>query len=150
MGLTMSEHRTTKVAAESLIAQITSQCKIATLRSENQYKNNIFKVHNWKCFRRQLKVYRLIPKKHTSKSCETIPLSLTKRSQFTFEMLSRIIVKGTHTTPIHRYVDDLTFTFIPGDETPCLVDVSYISNVWHIAILVWSGGCSVVWGMGIE
>jgi hypothetical protein len=42
----MSEHRTTKVAAESLIAQITSQCKIATLRSENQYKNNIFKVHN--------------------------------------------------------------------------------------------------------
>merc|ERR1719412_421617 len=28
---------------------------------------------------------------------------------------------GTHTTPIHRYVDDLTFQFIPKDFG-CLVD----------------------------
>merc|ERR1719471_718570 len=31
-----------------------------------------------------------------------------------------LVTKGTHTTPIHRYVDDLTFTFVPGDG--CLVD----------------------------
>jgi len=33
---------------------------------------------------------------------------------------------GTHTTPIHRYVDDLTFTFVPGDG--CLVDAHSISE----------------------
>ena len=32
-----------------------------------------------------------------------------------------LVTMGTHTTPIARYVDDLTFTFIPGDG--CLVDV---------------------------
>merc|ERR1712002_263938 len=32
-----------------------------------------------------------------------------------------LVTYGTHTTPIHRYVDDLTFTFIPS-ETGCLVD----------------------------
>ena len=35
---------------------------------------------------------------------------------------------GTHTTPIHRYVDDLTFTFIPNDSG-CLVDVSIINLI---------------------
>ena len=33
-------------------------------------------------------------------------------------------LSGTHTTPIHRYVDDLTFTFIEGSDPTCLVDVS--------------------------
>merc|ERR1712076_339538 len=32
------------------------------------------------------------------------------------------VTEGTHTTPIHRYVDDLTFTFIEGDSPTCLVD----------------------------
>jgi len=31
-----------------------------------------------------------------------------------------MVTLGTHTTPIHKYVDDLTFTFISGDG--CLVD----------------------------
>jgi len=33
---------------------------------------------------------------------------------------------GTHTTPLHRYVDDLTFTFVPGDG--CLVDAYSVSE----------------------
>jgi hypothetical protein len=32
----MSKYRVTKVAAQCLIAQINSQCKLATLRRENQ------------------------------------------------------------------------------------------------------------------
>jgi len=32
------------------------------------------------------------------------------------------VTTGTHTTPIHRYVDDLDFTFVEGGETNCLVD----------------------------
>ena len=37
------------------------------------------------------------------------------------------LCSGTHTTPIHRYVDDLTFTFIEGNGWPytCLVDVRF-------------------------
>merc|ERR1712079_901074 len=34
---------------------------------------------------------------------------------------------GTHTTPIHRYVDDLTFKFVPSDSG-CLVDANSISE----------------------
>ena len=34
-----------------------------------------------------------------------------------------LITYGTHTTPIMRYVDDLTFTFVE-DGAGCLVDVS--------------------------
>merc|ERR1712001_221568 len=34
---------------------------------------------------------------------------------------------GTHTTPIHRYVDDLTFKFVPNDSG-CLVDANSISE----------------------
>merc|ERR1711953_1428885 len=33
-----------------------------------------------------------------------------------------LVTTGTHTTPIHRYVDDLTFTFIEGSDPTCLVD----------------------------
>merc|ERR1712241_1102756 len=32
------------------------------------------------------------------------------------------VTTGTHTTPIHRYVDDLDFTFVEGGATNCLVD----------------------------
>merc|ERR1711935_296738 len=35
---------------------------------------------------------------------------------------------GTHTTPIHRYVDDLTFEFIPQSNSGCLVDANSISE----------------------
>ena len=38
-----------------------------------------------------------------------------------------MVTLGTHTTPIHRYVDDLTFTFISGDG--CLVDVSFVCGI---------------------
>jgi len=37
-----------------------------------------------------------------------------------------MVTSGTHTTPIHRYIDDLTFTFVPG--TGCLVDAHSISE----------------------
>ena len=39
-----------------------------------------------------------------------------------------LLLSGTHTTPIHRYVDDLTFTFIEGSDPTCLVDVSHRSQ----------------------
>ena len=35
---------------------------------------------------------------------------------------------GTHTTPIHRYVDDLTFKFKQQDNG-CLIDVSTFSHM---------------------
>merc|ERR1712110_369471 len=38
------------------------------------------------------------------------------------------VTTGTHTTPIHRYVDDLTFTFIEGSDPTCLVDGSGLVN----------------------
>ena len=31
---------------------------------------------------------------------------------------------GTHTTPIARYIDDLTFKFEPRNDGSCLIDVS--------------------------
>ena len=31
---------------------------------------------------------------------------------------------GTHTTPIARYIDDLTFKFEPRADGSCLIDVS--------------------------
>ena len=33
------------------------------------------------------------------------------------------VVTATHTTPVKKFVDDLTFTF-KGDQTTCTVDVS--------------------------
>merc|ERR1719352_1362345 len=33
-----------------------------------------------------------------------------------------------HTTPIHRYVDDLTFTFVEGSDPTCLVDAYSVSE----------------------
>jgi hypothetical protein len=35
---------------------------------------------------------------------------------------------GTHTTPIHRYVDDLTFVFKSQSDSSCIVDVSSNQN----------------------
>jgi hypothetical protein len=67
-----------KVAAESLIAQINSQCKLATLRRENQkirYENKILKANKLAPEGvATFKIYLLIPEKHPSKSRETIPL----------------------------------------------------------------------------
>jgi hypothetical protein len=43
-GATMEQYVATKVTAESLIAQINSHCKLATLRHENKkirYKNEV-------------------------------------------------------------------------------------------------------------
>merc|ERR1719209_264946 len=37
-------------------------------------------------------------------------------------------VTGTLTTPIHRYVDDLTFTFVEGSDPTCLVDAYSVSE----------------------
>merc|ERR1712217_724906 len=33
-----------------------------------------------------------------------------------------LITNGTHTTPIHRYVDNLSFKFVPMSDGACLVD----------------------------
>merc|ERR1711928_296509 len=38
------------------------------------------------------------------------------------------VTTGIHTTPIHRYVDDLTFTFIEGSDPTCLVDAYSVSE----------------------
>merc|ERR1712001_152271 len=35
---------------------------------------------------------------------------------------------GTHTTPIQRYVDDLTFKFVPSNDGSCLIDANSISE----------------------
>ena len=36
---------------------------------------------------------------------------------------------GTHTTPIHRYVDDLTFKFQDLDNGGCFIDVRILTKV---------------------
>merc|ERR1712142_21581 len=45
-----------------------------------------------------------------------------------------LVTTGTHTTPIHRYVDDLTFTFVPGDG--CLGDISQEQIIINILIFL--------------
>jgi hypothetical protein len=73
-----SQYGAMTVAEEILIAQLHSQSKLTTARHENrkiQYKNKLLKAKEptpdvWKC-----QIYRMTPKKHTTKSRETIPLS---------------------------------------------------------------------------
>merc|ERR1712083_894332 len=40
------------------------------------------------------------------------------------------VTTGTHTTPIHRYVDDLTFTLIP--ENGCIIEGHSISETLSV------------------
>merc|ERR1711862_1040666 len=41
-----------------------------------------------------------------------------------------LVTTGTHTTPIHRYVDDLTFTFVPEDV--CIIEAHSISETLSV------------------
>ena len=74
---------------------------------------------------------------------------------------------GTHTTPIARYIDDLTFKFEPRNDGSCLVDVSTLkinkivayakSNIFHLRPIVFlklcpswtlaqtTATCSILW-----
>ncbi|XP_078669814.1 uncharacterized protein LOC144910495 [Branchiostoma floridae x Branchiostoma belcheri] len=51
---------------------------------------------------------------------------------YTFISSSSTELKGTHTTPVHGYVDDMTFTFMdPQDSPTCNVKAFSTSRVWY-------------------
>jgi hypothetical protein len=91
----MSQYRATQVAAKSLIAQINSQCKLATMRCANRkirYEINLKSKRTCSGRAATYKIYRLIPK-HTSKSRETMLLRPVDKS---FENILRWNKKLLH------------------------------------------------------
>jgi len=52
-----------------------------------------------------------------------------------------LVTTGTHTTPIHGYVDDLTFTFVEGSDPTCLVDVIFFNFIYLIFIYLSDFSC---------
>ena len=46
------------------------------------------------------------------------------------------VVKGTHTTPVKMYVDDLEFTFTDGGDGTCAMHVSSLMHLLHLSIAI--------------
>jgi hypothetical protein len=81
-----SQYEATAGAAESLRAQRHFQGKLTMPRRENWkiwHKNEILNANEHAPHVYKLQVYRLIPKKHTTKSRETIPLNQTAQKNKT-------------------------------------------------------------------
>jgi hypothetical protein len=65
-------------AATSLIAHLYSQGKLTTPRRENRkirHRNEILKENEPASYVKELQIHRMTPKKHTTKSSESIPFS---------------------------------------------------------------------------
>ncbi|XP_062616504.1 uncharacterized protein LOC134278200 [Saccostrea cucullata] len=50
---------------------------------------------------------------------------------YTFKSESGNTLKATHETPVHHYVDDLTFTFTQVDASSCKVHGYSTSETWY-------------------
>ncbi|XP_048756014.1 uncharacterized protein LOC125666773 [Ostrea edulis] len=50
---------------------------------------------------------------------------------YTFKSDNSNTLTATHTTPVHHYVDDLTFTFTPTDASSCKVHGYSTSETWY-------------------
>jgi hypothetical protein len=81
-----SQYRAMNVAAEILIAQIHSQRKLTTAGYENRkilYENELLKAKEPAPDVKKCQISN-DTKKHTTKSCETIPLNYNKSCPFQF------------------------------------------------------------------
>jgi hypothetical protein len=61
-------------------------------------------------------------------------------------------IKGTHTTPVHDYVDDLTMDFVDSGNS-CTVDGYSTSELWYAILDYGTNYCNlhnIVTGAGLD
>merc|ERR1719318_920700 len=76
----------------------------------------------------------------TSNSCPSLPCGQNCLYKFISSTPSTVL--GTHTTPVARYVDDLTFT-MASNGSGCSIDANSSSQAWFAVLDYGTNYCNL-------
>ncbi|CAL1526736.1 unnamed protein product [Lymnaea stagnalis] len=66
-----------------------------------------------------------------------------EKCRYTFISFDNVTLKATHTTPVKKYVDDLTFVFKPNGNTECTVNGLSYSETWYAILDYGTNYCNL-------
>ncbi|XP_052248233.1 uncharacterized protein LOC127856204 [Dreissena polymorpha] len=77
----------------------------------------------------------LVTQANTWHDATNCPNGAGEKCLYTVTSQSNDTIKLTHETPVHHYIDDVVFTFAPGDSTDsCKVHGSSRSETWYAVL----------------
>lgn len=92
------------------------------------------------------------------KSCQTVQSALINQMKiwetdqtcgtgqkclYTYLSSTPTTLTGTHTTPVKRYVDDVSYTFTPGPGNSCNVQGFSSSQLWYAVLDYGTNYCNI-------
>merc|ERR1712080_198979 len=75
-----------------------------------------------------------------SNSCPDLPCG--QKCLYEYTGTSGNVISGTHTTPVHKYVDDLTFTMTESGQS-CSVEGFSTSQTWYAVLDFGTNYCNM-------
>lgn len=79
--------------------------------------------------------------KTTTPSCPKLPCG--QKCLYDLGDVNGNVITGTHTTPVARYVDDLTFTLTNGGPASCSVEAKSSSRLWYAILDMGTNYCNL-------